>query len=141
MTLLPVTCIGNSMSGEKAAQTRSYPSLPSVATAEVKPGGWAPTVVHTSGGLKFTVIRVVPGGEVPNHYHNEVWDYFVPLQGEGVTEVTTKSGEVEGYPMNMHGFMAMPPTIIHRVRNNSSEAPFVFLIVQTPRAKYDFIAR
>lgn len=43
--------------------------------------------------------------------------------------------------MNMHSFMAMPPTVIHRVRNNSSEAPFVFLIAQAPRAKYDFIAR
>jgi quercetin dioxygenase-like cupin family protein len=96
--------------------------------------------MHTSGELKFTVIRVVPGGEVPKHYHREVWDYFVPLQG-GVIEVTTESGEVEGYPMNMHSFMAMPPTVIHRVRNNSSEAPFVFLIAQTLRAKYDFIAR
>jgi hypothetical protein len=35
--------------------------------------------------------------------------------------------------MDMHSFMAMPPTVIHRVRNNSSEYPFVFLIVQTPR--------
>ena len=88
-----------------------------------------------------SVIRVVPGGEVPKHCHNEVWDYFVPLQGEGVIEVTTESREVEGCLMNMHSFMAMPPTVIHRVRNNSSEAPFVFLIAQTPRAKYDFIAR
>ena len=101
------------------------PSLPSVATAEVKPSGWAPTVVHTSGELKFTVIRVVPGG-VPKHYHREVWDYFVPLQGEGVIEVTTESGEVEGYPMNMHSFMTMPPTVIHRVRNNSSEGPRLY---------------
>jgi mannose-6-phosphate isomerase-like protein (cupin superfamily) len=117
------------------------PSLPSVATAKVKPGGWASTVVHTSGELKFAVVRVVPGGEIPKHYHHEVWDYFVPLQGEGVIEVTTESGEVEGYPMDMHSFMAMPPTVIHRVRNSSSEAPFVFLIAQTPRTKYDFIAQ
>jgi mannose-6-phosphate isomerase-like protein (cupin superfamily) len=98
-------------------------------------------MVHTSSELKFTVIRVVPCGEVPKHYHHEVWDYFMPLEGEGVVEVTTESGEVEGYPMNMHSFMAMPLTVIHRVRNNSSEAPFVFLIAQTPRAKYDFITR
>ena len=42
------------------------------------------------------------------------WDYFVPLKGEGVTEVTTESGEVEGYPMNIqfHGNAAnsYPPS-------------------------------
>jgi mannose-6-phosphate isomerase-like protein (cupin superfamily) len=117
------------------------PSLPSVPTAEAKPGGWAPTLVHTSGELKFTVIRVLPGGEVPLHYHHEVWDYFVPLQGEGVIEVVTESGRVEKYPMDMHSFMAMPPKIVHRVRNNLSEVPFVFLIAQSPRTKYDFIAQ
>jgi mannose-6-phosphate isomerase-like protein (cupin superfamily) len=117
------------------------PSLPSVASPAVKPSGWAPTVMHESGEVKFTVIRVVPGGEVPPHYHREVWDYFVPLQGEGLIEVTTKSRQVEEYPMDVHGFMAMPPKVIHRVRNRSSEAPFVFLIAQSPRTKYDFIAQ
>jgi mannose-6-phosphate isomerase-like protein (cupin superfamily) len=116
-------------------------SLPSVAAAEAKPGVWSPTVVHTSGELKFTVIRVRPGGEVPTHYHHEVWDYFVPLQGEGVIEVTTESGGIEKYPMKVHSFMAMPPMVIHRVRNRSSEASFVFLIAQSPRTKYDFITR
>jgi hypothetical protein len=47
------------------------PSLPSVATAEEKPGGWALTVVHTSGELKFAVIRVVPGREASKHHHRE----------------------------------------------------------------------
>lgn len=42
--------------------------------------------------------------------------------------------------MEMHSFMAVPPTVIHRVRNKSTEAPFVFPITQSPRTKYDFIA-
>jgi mannose-6-phosphate isomerase-like protein (cupin superfamily) len=115
------------------------PSLAGVATAHAKPGGWAPMVVHESSELKFTVIQTSPSGEVPIHYHHEVWDYFVPLEG-GVIEVTTELGRVKKYPMEMHSFMAMPPRVIHRVRNRSSKTPFVFLIEQTPRTKYDFIA-
>ena len=55
------------------------PFLSNVPTAETKPSGRAPTIVHISVEMKFTVIRVLPGGEVPNHYHCEVWDYFVSL--------------------------------------------------------------
>jgi mannose-6-phosphate isomerase-like protein (cupin superfamily) len=101
------------------------PSLLNVPMAEVKLSGWASTVVHTSGELKFTVIHVVPGGEIPTHYHREVWDYFMPLQGEGVIEVTTESGRIEEYCMSMHSFLAMPPKVIHRVCNKSSEAQVV----------------
>ena len=123
------------------AKPDHIPSLLKVPTAEVKPSGWAPTVVHKSGELKWTVIRVVPGGEVPSHYHCEVWDFFVPLQGQGLIEVKTESGSIEEYPMEMHSFLAMPPKVVHRVCNKSSEALFVFLIAQSPRTKYDFIAQ
>lgn len=95
-----------------------------------------------------------------------MWDYFVPLQGKGVIEVTRKArdesggqgqGEtvgkergqgvdgdsdvmIEEYPMEPHSFLAMPPTAIHRVRNQSEADEFVFLIAQTPAGRYDFIA-
>ena len=78
---------------------------------------------------------------MPPHLHHQVWDYFVPLEGEGVIEVTSKEGETVSYPMNVHSFMAMPPTEVHRVRNKSNELPFVFLIAQSPRDKYDFVAK
>lgn len=88
--------------------------------------------------LKFTVVRVSPNGEVPKRYHREVWGYAVPLEGEGVIEVTTESGHVEKHLMNMQSLMAMPPNVVHRVRNMSSKSPFVFLIVQSPKITCDF---
>ena len=78
---------------------------------------------------------------MPPHLHHQVWDYFVPLEGEGVIEVTGTEGEVANYDMTVHSFLAMPPMDIHRVRNKSREVPFVFLIAQSPREKYDFVAK
>lgn len=84
--------------------------------------------------MKFTLIRVEPGGEVPAHHHSEVWDYFVPLEGQGLIELDGKDCE-----MNPHSFLAVPPKDTHRVRNRSETEEFVFLLAQSPRGKYDFV--
>lgn len=110
-----------------------------VPVVKPKPGGWKPTLIHSSDEVKFTVIRVDPDGEVPSHYHNNSWDYFVPLQGQAMIETRTKSGETKDYPMEVHSFLAVPPEDVHRVRNKSSTDEFVFLIAQSPRSKYDFV--
>jgi oxalate decarboxylase/phosphoglucose isomerase-like protein (cupin superfamily) len=65
----------------------------------------------------------------------------VPRQGEGIIEITTELGEVEEYSMDKRGFVVVPPPVIHKVRKNSSEGPFVFLMARTPRTKHDFIAQ
>lgn len=110
-----------------------------VPRVDPKPGGWKPTLIHSSGEVKFTVIRLDPGCEVPTHFHHKCWDYFVPLRGQGLIETKTKSGETIDYPMNEHSFLAMPPEDIHRVRNQSEQEEFVFLLAQAPRAQYDFV--
>ena len=104
-----------------------------------KPGGWRPTLIHSSGEVKFTVIRVEPGGEVPRHFHHHVWDYFMPLAGQGVVESKTKAGDEVDYDLGPQSFLAVPPGDIHRVRNKSHDEELVFLIAQSPRHEYDFI--
>lgn len=117
-------------------------TLHTVPRVAEKPGGWHPTLVHSSGEVKWTVIRVQPnGGEVPKHSHSTVWDYFVPLEGEGVIETETKDGVKQDFDMVPGSFLAVGPNDVHRVRNKSNEREFVFLIAQSPRSKYDFIAR
>ncbi|KAK4611524.1 hypothetical protein CLAFUW4_13386 [Fulvia fulva] len=70
-----------------ATKTDYIPSLLAVPRVAAKPGGWHPTLIHSSRDIKFTVIRLAPGqGEVPTHWHSHVWNYFVPLEGEAVIE-------------------------------------------------------
>ena len=117
-------------------------NLNTVPRVEGKPGGWHPTLVHSSGDVKFTVIRLQPnGGEVPIHYHNKVWDYFMPLEGEAVIETETKDGVKKDYDMKPGSFLAVGPEDVHRVRNTSRDKEFVFFIAQAPRQQYDFIAK
>jgi mannose-6-phosphate isomerase-like protein (cupin superfamily) len=96
--------------------------------------------VHSSGEVKFTVIRLAPnGGEVPPHFHNNVWDYFMPLEGKAVIETTTKDGVSKDFEMQPESFLAVEPGDTHRVRNVSETEEFVFLLAQSPRGKYDFV--
>ena len=116
------------------------PKLQTVPRVDAKPGGWLPTLVHSSGEVKFTVIRLKPGdGEVPKHFHNKVWDYFMPLEGEAVIETETKHGVKKDYEMRPGSFLAVGPEDVHRVRNTSKDREFVFFLAQAPRNKYDFI--
>ena len=116
------------------------PSLLSVPRVAPKPGNWMPTLIHSSGEVKFTVIRLAPGqGEVPRHFHNDVWDYFMPLQGRAVIETKTKDGVEKNYEMEPGSFLAVGPGDVHRVRNASEDEEFVFFIAQAPRGKYDFV--
>lgn len=118
------------------------PNLHTVPRVDAKPGNWRPTLVHSSGDVKWTVIRLDPeGGEVPVHYHNNVSDYFVPLEGEAVIETETKDGVKKDYDMTPGSFLAVGPQDIHRVRNKSKEKEFVFLLAQAPRHQYDFVAK
>ncbi|TKA75282.1 hypothetical protein B0A55_05078 [Friedmanniomyces simplex] len=117
------------------------PSLLSVPRVPAKPGNWHPTLVHSSGEVKFTVIRLAPnGGEVPKHFHNEGWDYFMSLQGEAVIETKTKEGVERDYEMKTGSFLSVGPGDVHRVRNMSETEEFVFFIAQAPRGRYDFVA-
>ena len=118
------------------------PDLHTVPRVEGKPGGWHPTLVHSSGEVKWTVIRLQPdGGEVPIHYHNKVWDYFMPIEGEAVIETTSKDGVKKDYEMKPGAFLACGPGDVHRVRNKSKDKEFVFFIAQAPRHQYDFVGK
>lgn len=122
-----------------ATKIDHVPALLDVARVAPKEGGWKPTLIHSSRDIKFTVIRVEPGGEVPRHFHHKVWDYFIPLAGQAVIETKATAGDAAEYNMEPRSFLAVPPGDIHRVRNKSHHEEFVFLLAQSPRQEYDFI--
>ncbi|KAH8881128.1 hypothetical protein GQ53DRAFT_518938 [Thozetella sp. PMI_491] len=115
-------------------------SLQSLRKGTERDGGWHQTLVHSSGDLKWTVIRLKPGhGEVPAHFHTKVWDYFIPLSGKAVIETKTKEGAEKNYEMLPDTFLSVPAGDLHRVRNASESEEFVFLLAQSPRSMYDYI--
>lgn len=125
-----------------ATKAQYVPHLPSIERGTSKAGGWEINTFHTSGEVKWSVIRLRPGsGEVPAHWHRHCWDYFIPLSGKAVIETKTKDGEAKEYDMLPGAFLALPPEEVHRVCNRSEgeDEEFVFLIAQAPRKKYDYV--
>lgn len=116
------------------------PSLLSVPRVAANPGGWHPTLVHSSGEVTFTAIRVqANGGEVPAHKHSHVWEYFLPLSGQATIETKSKDRTVQDFEMSPGSFLAVSPEDVHRVVNRSEKEEFVFFFAQSPRGKYDFV--
>lgn len=77
---------------------------------------------------------------MPKHFHNTVSDYFIALEGEAVIETKTKDGVEKDFKMQKGSFLWVGPGDEHRVLNVSDTEEFVFLIAQTPRQSYDFVA-
>ena len=106
-----------------------------------KPGGWKPTLIHSSGGgSNLPSSRVEPGGEVPRHFHHNVWDYFMPLAGQGVVKTKTKAGDEMDYDLKPSEFSRRPAgrhtSRVQRVARRGVR----LLIAQSPRHEYDFIS-
>lgn len=144
-TITPIKPVGLSHARFRSITNATKPEyisdLHTVQRVSAKPGGWHPTLVHSSGEVKWTVIRLQPdGGEVPKHWHSKVWDYFIPLEGRAVIETETKDGLKKDFDMTPGCFFAIGPEDLHRVRNKSKDEEFVFLIAQAPRGEYDFVA-
>lgn len=115
------------------------PKLLESSTGPEKDGGWFSTCVHKSEQVQFKILRVLPNGEIPAHFHHQCWDYFTPIQGEGIVEVVRDSGICEEYPLVINSLTSMPPMTIHRIRNTSSDSMLIFLLTQSPQESYDHI--
>jgi len=102
-----------------------------VATAEEKPGGWALTVVHTSGELEFAVICVVPGGEASKHHHREAVGLLRVTQGRRCHRGYDGVGRGRRIPHEYPVSWQCRQQLSTECAITPSEAPFVFLIADT----------
>ncbi len=72
------------------------------------------------------VLTLAEGECVPWHYHSEITDSFVCLEGPMVVETRAPRAE---YVLEPGGRCEVPPKVAHTVRG-LNDGPFKFLIIQ-----------
>ncbi len=106
---------------------------------ELRTGGYITSVIHETPIARVNVQKVLPGGEIASHHHSASWDFFLPQGGVGVVETISEAGIETTYSLSDKSFLAVPPRMVHRVRNLSATTAFSFVLVQTPFSQFDFI--
>lgn len=111
--------------------------------AAIEPdGSLAPTsaLVHRTEFAQAVVQTVPVGGEIGAHHHTGLWDYFICLRGEAEIALSTADGLDAGrFAARAGSFLAVRPDTTHRIRCVGTDEPFVFLLMQAPYAKYDYV--
>lgn len=91
-------------------------------------------LIAESAGLRMQVLTLDAGQEVPWHWHSEVADTFICMDGPMVIETRSPTSVTELQPGQMH---AVPPKTAHRVTGKNM-GPCRFAILQGVGA-YDFL--
>ena len=90
-------------------------------------------IVAEGADLRVSVLTLVAGQEVPWHYHNEVTDSFVCLEGPMVVQTRAPRNT---YRLEPGQRCAVPAKTAHQVQGENG-GPCKFLIVQGVGV-YDF---
>jgi quercetin dioxygenase-like cupin family protein len=91
-------------------------------------------IVAESADLRVSVLTLAAGQEVPWHYHSEITDSFVCLEGPVVVETRAPR---HTYRLEPGQRCAVPPKTAHHVQGESG-GPCRFLIIQGVGV-YDFV--
>jgi quercetin dioxygenase-like cupin family protein len=91
-------------------------------------------VVAEGGDMRVSVLTLAAGQEVPWHYHSEITDSFVCLEGPIVVETRAPR---QSYRLEPGQRCAVPPRTAHHVQGVEG-GPCKFLIVQGVGI-YDFV--
>lgn len=91
-------------------------------------------LVAEAPGLRMQVLTLAAGQEVPWHWHTEVTDTFICLEGPLVIETRAPTTTTVLPPGGMH---AVPARVAHRVTGQGG-GPARFAILQGV-GKYDFM--
>lgn len=91
-------------------------------------------IVAESADLRVSVLTLAAGQEVPWHYHNEITDSFVCLEGPVVVETRAPR---QTYRLEPGQRCTVPPKTAHHVQGEDG-GPCRFLIIQGVGV-YDFV--
>jgi len=95
-------------------------------------------VLHQVKDVETALFCLKPGGAVKAHSHSDVWDLFIGVSGTGsITFI--ENDQLSVTAMKEWSFCAMPPNVVHEVRNLSDTDDLMFLLLHTPWEGYDFI--
>jgi quercetin dioxygenase-like cupin family protein len=92
-------------------------------------------VVAEGADLRVQVLTLAAGQAIPWHYHSEITDQFVCLDGPMVVETRAPR---QSYELDKGGRCMVPPMTAHYVHGKDS-GPCRFLIVQGVGV-YDFVS-
>ena len=95
-------------------------------------------VLHQVPDAETALFRVKPGGRIKSHLHQKVWDLFFGVAGDGVIAYT-EDGVEHLAPLKAGAFCAMPPMVVHEVRNLSETEDVLFVLVHAPWQGYDHV--
>jgi quercetin dioxygenase-like cupin family protein len=97
-------------------------------------------VVHRTEFAQAVVQLVPVGGQIGAHHHTGLWDYFIGLSGRAEIRLSTEDQPDAGrFDARAGSFLAVPPNTMHSIRCTSTDQPFVFLLMQAPYARYDYV--
>ena len=82
--------------------------------------------VMEGADMRVTVLTLAEGECIPWHYHNEITDSFVCLEGPMVVETRAPRAE---YVLGPGERCEVPPKVAHYV-HGLTDGPFKFLIIQ-----------
>ncbi len=115
----------------------SFPDVTSVA-GESKHQLSSKAILHQVPDAETSLFRVKPGGRIKSHYHQKVWDLFFGVSGSGEI-VYVEGGEERRTPFGAGSFCAMPPNVVHEVRNLGGDTELLFILVHAPWEGYDHV--
>jgi len=82
--------------------------------------------------------RLRPGQRIPAHTHNFIDDIFYCVRGEGRIRTWDSGETVRDHSIEPGTVFLVEPETPHEVSCQGDE--FCFVILQTPRERYDFVA-
>jgi mannose-6-phosphate isomerase-like protein (cupin superfamily) len=96
-------------------------------------------LLYKSSFAEFSLARVAPGDQPRKHHHDEIWDFFLGISGDGAVKVWDAAGECTTYPIRQESFLAVPPQTSHQVCNLSDSERFVFVLAHVPYDRFNFV--
>jgi quercetin dioxygenase-like cupin family protein len=110
-----------------------------LALGEAKHQNSNKAILHQVPDAETSLFRVKPGGKVKSHLHQKVWDLFFGVSGDGEIHYV-ENGEKKVATLTTGSFCAMPPNVVHEVRNVGETSDMLFILVHSPWEGYDFVA-
>lgn len=102
--------------------------------ADYRGGDWGPAYLVQGPTSDIGVLRLRPGDEMVNHYHEHCDESFVVIEGTATLWV----GCVDAYPLAVGDVYRCSPGEMHYF-TNTSDAPFRCVFIKSPASPGDTI--
>jgi quercetin dioxygenase-like cupin family protein len=99
----------------------------------------ARAVLFQTDRSEAKLYRLAPADVIPAHTHSYIDDIFVPVSGRGLIREWAADGSVHDHLVGPGEIYLIEPETPHEV--SCAAAEFCFVLIQSPRGRYDFRLR